>query len=137
MSLLVEVYERVGKIEEGLSTLEEALTLVSQTGEGHHEAELYRLKGELLLRCEVREGKPVREREAEKCFRQAITIAREQLAKAWELRAMVSLFRLFLRQGRAAEVRPLFYETYQWFSEGFDTVDLSEARDLLHGVQPR
>jgi predicted ATPase len=152
MSLLVEVYERVGMIQEGLTTLEEALTLVSHTGEGHHHAELYRLKGELTLQEESQKSKAKSQKskisspqplapstqaeaEAEACFLKAIELAHQQQAKAWELRAAMSLFRLFLKQGRSAEARPFLEKAHKGFSEGYDTIDLSEAKGLLDGTR--
>jgi class 3 adenylate cyclase/predicted ATPase len=142
-SLLVEVYARVGMIKEGLATLEDALTLAAQSGEDHHLAELYRLKGELTLQQESKVQGPKSpvpntthltsstQGEAEACFFKALTIARAQHAKAWELRAAMSLLRLFLGQGRSAEARPILEKVYREFSEGFETIDLREAKDLL------
>src|SRR5262249_19121766 len=105
-----------------------ALALVHRTGEGFHGAELHRLRGEFLLR---QGGAEVTGREAEACFRQALTIARQQQAKSLELRAAMSLSRLHQQQGRPAEARPMLAECYGWFTEGFDTPDLQEARALL------
>ena len=110
-------------------------------GERCWEAELYRLKGELLLQSgdqgltsgvlSADAGRQTREAEAEACFHQALDVARRQQAKSLELRAAMSLSRLYRRQGRQAEARPLLAETYGWFTEGFDTRDLQEARALL------
>ena len=108
--------------------LAEALTLMYDTGEGLHGAELHRLQGELLLRRDAAEAKC---REAEACFHQALTIARQQQAKSLELRAVMSLARLYRQQDRPAEARPLLTETYGWFTEGFDTPDLRAAQILL------
>jgi predicted ATPase len=131
LALLAEALGRAGQTEEGLGALAEALTLAHRTGEGFHAAELHRLRGEFLLRQDSAEGAG---REAEACFRQALTIARQQQAKSLELRAMMSLTRLYQRQGRQAEARPVLAECYGWFTEGFDTPDLREARALLEGV---
>jgi predicted ATPase len=109
---------------EGLSTLAEALALVEETGERHWEAELHRLRGELLLMQR-------NEAEAEASFHKAIEVARRQQAKSWELRATVSLCRLQRQQGRVGEARQALAEIFGWFTEGFDTPDLREARDLL------
>jgi predicted ATPase len=98
------------------------------TGEGFHGAELHRLQGELLLR---REAAEVTCREAEACFRRALTIARGQQAKSLELRAALSLARLYQKQDRQAEARPILAECYAWFTEGLDTPDLREAKVLL------
>jgi predicted ATPase len=123
--LLAEVLVGKGQVEEGGRVLEEALALIGQTDEGLCQAELFRLKGELLL--------PEREDEAEKYFRQALAVARQQRTKALELRAVTSLSRLHQKQGRPAEVQPLLAEAYSRFTEGFQTPDLREARGLLEG----
>ncbi|MBI3327044.1 MAG: zinc ribbon domain-containing protein [Nitrospinae bacterium] len=117
-------------IEEGLNVLAEALATAHQSGERYYKAELYRLKGELLLR--MREGERERGGEtAEECFQQALNITRRQQAKSLELRAAMSLSRLWQRQGKRAEARQLLAEIYSWFTEGFDTADLQEAKALL------
>jgi predicted ATPase len=118
--------EKVGQTEEGLSTLEEALTETHKHGWRFCEAELYRLKGELLL---ARSGE--HHAEAETCFGQALDIARRQQAKSLELRAATSLSRLWQRQGKSKEAHDLLAPIYGWFSEGFDTADLQEAKALL------
>jgi predicted ATPase len=100
---------------------------VEQTDERHREAELYRLKGELLLL----QGDDA---EAEASFHKAIEVARRQQAKSWELRATVSLCRLWQQQGKLEEARQLLTEIYGWFTEGFDTPDLQEAKALLEGL---
>jgi predicted ATPase len=128
LALLAEALGREGKIEEGLGVLAEALGLMHSTGEGFHGAELHRLQGEFLVR---REGVEAAGREAEYCIRRALTIARRQQAKSLELRAVMSLSRLYQQLGRPTEARPLLVETYSWFAEGFDTHDLQEARALL------
>ena len=87
---------------------------------------MFRLKGELLLRQAVPDAS-----QAEACFRQALAIARRQQAKSWELRAAVSLSRLWQQQGKRAEAYRLLAEVYGWFAEGFDTHDLQEAKALL------
>ena len=101
------------------------------TGEGFHGAELHRLQGEFLLRQEATEAAC---REAEDCFRRALAIARRQQAKSLELRAAMSLTRLYQKQDRQAEARPMLAECYDWFTEGFDTPDLQEAKALLEQV---
>jgi predicted ATPase len=107
-----------------LCSLAEALALVEQTDERYYEAELYRLKGELLLL----QGDDA---EAEASLEKAIQVAQRQQAKSWELRATVSLARLWQEQGRADEARQMLAEIYGWFTEGFDTLDPKEARALL------
>jgi predicted ATPase len=129
LGLLAAAYGRAGQAEKGLTILDEALGLVHRTGERHGEADLYRLKGELLLALPAS-----RQAEAEACFRQAIAIARSQSAKSWELRAVLSLSRLYHQQGKTEEARPMLAEIYGWFTEGFDTADLQEARALLEVI---
>ena len=113
-------------MDEGMHLLVEALAMVDTTGERHTEAELHRLHGELLLRQAVPEVQA-----AEVCFQEALAIARRQQAKWWELRAAMSLARLWQRQGKPAEARELLAEIYGWFTEGFDTLDLQEAKAFL------
>ena len=96
------------------------------TGEGWGEAELYRLRGELLLPAPGQDA-----HQAETCFQQALVMARQHQAKAWELRAAVSLARLWQQQGQPDEAHALLMPVYGWFTEGFDTADLQEARVLL------
>jgi adenylate cyclase len=131
LGLLAEALNRAGQNEDGLSVLTEALTLLQRTGTVFYGAELHRLQGEFLLR---REGAEAACPEAEACFRRALDVARRQQAKSLELRAAMSLARLYRRQGREAEARPALAECYGWFTEGFDTPDLREAKTLLEGV---
>jgi predicted ATPase len=130
LSLLAEAYEKVGQAEEGLATLAEALTVVDKSGERFYEAELYRLKGELTLQSSIPSLEP-RVKEAEVCFLKAIEIARKQQAKSLELRAVMNLARLWQQQGKRQEARQVLAEIYGWFTEGFDTKDLQEAKGLL------
>jgi DNA-binding winged helix-turn-helix (wHTH) protein/tetratricopeptide (TPR) repeat protein len=125
--LLVEVVAQTGQADEGLCLLAEALVAFEASGRGDLLAEAYRLQGELLLRQE-------QAAQAEACFQQALAIARRQQARSWELRAAMSLGRLWQRQGRQAEARQLLAEIYDWFTEGFDTADLQEARVLLEAL---
>jgi predicted ATPase len=131
LALLAEAYGKVGQTEEGLSLLAKTLALVDKTGERHYEAELYRLKGTLTLQSQVPSLKSQVEREAEKCFQKAIEIARWQQAKSLELRTVMSLARLWQQQGKKAEAQQILAEIYNWFTEGFDTADLKEAKALL------
>ena len=103
--------------------------MVNNTGERNYEAELYRLKGESLLQQTAGNGD-----EAETCFRQALDIARRQQAKSLELRAAMSLGRLWQRQGKCEAARELLAPIYGWFTEGFDTADLQEAKGLLKAL---
>jgi predicted ATPase len=126
LALLAEACGQTGNAAEGLPLLAEALTQAHKTGESWTEAELYRLKGELLLAQSARQTA-----EAETCFHQALTVARHQGAKSWELRTAMSLARLWQRQGKRDAARELLAAVYDWFTEGFDTADLQEAQALL------
>jgi predicted ATPase len=117
---------KAGQVAEGLEVLEAALALVHKNAERYFEAELYRLKGDLLL-----QQTNASEYEAEASFQQALAIARQQQAKSLELRAAMSLARLWQCQGKRAEARELLAPVYGWFTEGFDTADLQEAKALL------
>jgi predicted ATPase len=125
LRFLAEAQSRAGRPDEGMTTLAEALTLVEGTGERQWEAEIYRVRGELLLV----QGD---EADAEASFHRAIEVARRQSAKSWELRATTSLARLWQKQGEREEARRILAEIYGWFTEGFDTPDLIEARTLLN-----
>ena len=126
LGLLADVCVRGAQVQEGLATLAEALAYVDKTGERYAEAELHRLKGELLL-AQV----PPDASQAESCFRRALAIAQRQQAKSWELRAAMSLSRLWQRQGKRQAAHDLLAPIYGWFTEGFATPDLQEARALL------
>jgi predicted ATPase len=126
LALLAEAYGSMGQPEAGLTSLAEALILADTTGERWYQAELYRLKGELLLA-----QSPDNHTEAETCFQQALAIAQNQSAQSWELRAATSLARLWQQQGKRQEAHDLLAPVYYWFTEGFDTADLQEAKALL------
>jgi predicted ATPase len=126
LAYLAEAYGQVGQVEEGVHLLAEALAMMDTTGERSAEAELHRLHGELLLRQAVPDVP-----QAEACFQQALTMAQRQQAKSWELQAAMSLSRLWQRQGKRAAARELLAPIYGWFTEGFDTADLQEAKALL------
>jgi DNA-binding winged helix-turn-helix (wHTH) protein/tetratricopeptide (TPR) repeat protein len=130
LTLLAQAYAKQGQVEQGLATLNEALTIVDKTGECFHAAELYRVKGMLTLQSKVLDPKS-KVQEAEECFHKAIEIARKQQAKSLELRATMSLARLWQRQGKRHEAHKMLSEIYHWFTEGFDTADLKEAKALL------
>jgi len=156
-AVLAEAYGKVGQLEEGLALLAEALELADSRGVHCFEAELYRLKGELTLqqfqvsgskfqvqksqksKVHSRRSKktspqsltPNPQADAEACFHKAIEVARQQQAKSLELRAVMSLARLWQQQGRKAEARRMLADIYGWFTEGFDTKDLQEAKVLL------
>jgi predicted ATPase len=126
LALLAETYGQAGQPEAGLTVLDEALTLVEATEERWWEAEVYRLKGELLLRLPLPDIP-----QATAYFHQALDVARRQQAKALELRAALSLSRLWQQQGQRDQARQLLTEIYSWFTEGFATPDLQEAKALL------
>jgi predicted ATPase len=126
--LLAEAYARAGHTDVGLGVLAEAMALM-ETEDRTHEPELHRLKGELLL-APAGGGEHSKE-EAEACFKQALAVARRQQAKSLELRAAMSLARLWQPQGKRAEAYELLAPIYGWFTEGFDSADLQEAKALL------
>jgi class 3 adenylate cyclase/predicted ATPase len=125
-ALLIETYGAAGQAEEGLDTVEKALALVDKTGFRLYEAELRRLQGESLLGQAVPNGP-----QAESCFFHALELARNQQAKSLELRAAMSLSRLWHQHGKKEEACRLLKKIYSWFTEGFGTPDLQEARALL------
>jgi predicted ATPase len=157
LASLAEAYGEIGQAEEGLTVLAEALARVERNGERIYEAELYRLKGQLTLqKLSVANGQlsenrvgtahhdvtvveagtvggahPTGDDETETCFLKAVEIARKQQAKSLELRAVMSLSRLWQKQGKKEEARRMLAEIYSWFTEGFDTKDLQEAKALL------
>ncbi len=133
ISLLAGAYGKEGQIEEGLNILVEALNTVNKTGQHRDEAELYRVRGELLVKSgeQSQQSEIQRLSEAETCARQAIDVSRRQGAKSLELRAVMSLSRLWQKQGKTEEARQMLAEIYGWFTEGFDTADLKEAKALL------
>ena len=129
LALLAEAYGHMGQADEGLSILDEALGRAHTDDERCYEAELYRLKGELLL---GRAAEP--HAEAEACFQQALAVARRQQAKSLELRAATSLSRLWQHQGKRHAARQLLAEVYGWFTEGFDTPDVQGPKALLEAL---
>ncbi len=131
LAMLAEAQAKVGLTEEGLNVLTESLAIVNKTGERFWEAELYRLKGELTLQSEVQASQFKVQDEAEECFCRAIDIARRQNAKSLELRAVMSLSRLWRSRGKQRQARQMLAEIYSWFTEGFDTADLKQASALL------
>jgi class 3 adenylate cyclase/predicted ATPase len=151
LALLAEAYGKAAQVEEGLQLLTEALELVDKSGECFYEAELYRLKGTLTLQLEKQKAKSKKQKakietdprpltpdpqsEAEAYFHKAIEIARQQQAKSWELRVSTSLARLWQQQGKKTEAHKLLSDVYNWFTEGFDTKDLQEAKALLESLE--
>ena len=126
LSLLAEAFSQAARPEAGLTVLAEALTLLATTEERWWEAELLRLMGALQLQLPIPDVP-----QAEACFQKAMDVASRQQAKALELRAAISLSRLWQRQGKHEAARQLLAEVYGWFTEGFDTHDLQEAKALL------
>jgi predicted ATPase len=128
--LLAEAAGYAGHVAEGLRLLAEALRAFEASERGDGLVEVYRLRGLLLLRQAVPEAA-----QAEACFQQALAIARRQQAKSWELRAAMSLSRLWQQQGKRHEAHDLLAPVYHWFTEGFDTADLQEAKALLDALE--
>jgi predicted ATPase len=126
LTLLGEALALAGRTEEGLAALDDALAKTAVSGERGWDAEIHRLRGELTARLPYPD--PAK---AEDSFRTALTIAREQGTRGYELRAATSLGRLWREQGRRGEARELLAPLYGWFTEGFDTADLKEAKALL------
>jgi Predicted ATPase len=141
LALLAEALKKAGRTEEVRRVLEEALEAAHHTGEKSYQAELYRLKGELLLKLSTRrsasraaaEGKTVSDAEA--CFKESIQIAQRQKAKSLELRAAMSLARHYQQLGKPKKAVGLLAPVYRSFNEGFDTLDLREAKSLLDELQ--
>ena len=127
LAVLARAFDIAGQFDEAMSSLDDALRIVERTGERWFVAELYRYKGELQLRhgCFVA---------AEEQYRRALGVAREQGARLWELRAAMSLARLRRDHGRHSAARELLAPVYGWFTEGFDTSDLKEAKGLLDAL---
>jgi predicted ATPase len=135
--LLAEAYAAKGLADRGLALFDEALAIVDKTGERFYEAELYRQKGELLVRShsDQPDSHDLTARSSrlseEECFLKAIGVAQRQQAKSFELRSAMELARLWQRQGRIMEARTTLAQIFGWFTEGFDTADLKDAKALL------
>jgi class 3 adenylate cyclase/predicted ATPase len=132
LALLAEAHGTMGQPEAGLTVLTEALTFAETTGERWYESEIYRLKGELLL-----QQNSDNEAEAEHCFHRALEIAQSQQAKSFELRTATSLARLWQQQDKRKEAYDLLATVYGWFTEGFDTADLQDAKALIDELEER
>jgi predicted ATPase/class 3 adenylate cyclase len=130
LALLAEAYGKVGQAEAGLTVMAEALAMTDKSDERMWEAELYRLKGELLLQQAVSHAT-----QTEVCFHRALAVARCQQAKSWELRTAMSLARLWQCQDKHGAARELLAPIYDWFTEGFDTADLQEAKALFDELE--
>jgi predicted ATPase len=134
LGLLAEASGVGGHPDEGLAALAEARAVMDTTEARVYAAELYRLTGALLLQQAVPDAA-----QAETCFHQALAVARHQQAKSWELRAATSLARLWQSQDKRQDAYALLAPVYEWFTEGFDTADLQEAKGLLDALaqEPR
>jgi predicted ATPase len=130
LALLADVHGTLGQLAAGLRVLTEALSLADTTGAQWYKSELYRLKGTLLL-----QQSSDRHAEVENCFHQALAIAQKQSAKSLELRAATSLATLWQRQGKRHEAYDLLSPVYSWFTEGFDTADLQDAKTRLDKLE--
>jgi predicted ATPase len=126
LSRLAEAFMETGRFDDGLNALAEAEAAADKNEDRQNEAERHRIKGELLLR---QDDSPTIE--AENCFRRAVENARKQSAKTLELRATMSLAHLLAQQGRRDEARAMLSDIYDWFTEGFETADLKDAKALL------
>ena len=137
LAAMAEAYAAMGQAERGIAVVDEALAEVERTGERWWESEIRRLKGDLILTASPRTAGARRQStaDADECFQQALAVARSQGARSLELRAAVSLGRLWRGRGQEATARRRLEETYDWFTEGFDTADLQEARALLAAGQ--
>ena len=130
LALLAEAHGRAGRPEEGLRALDEALTTAAKNDERAHEAELHRLRGELLLAAGPANGQ-----KAEACLHRALEVARDQKAKSLELRAATSLARLRCNRGQRTDAHDVLALIHGWFTEGFDTADLEDATTLLEELR--
>jgi predicted ATPase len=126
LTLLAETSGEAGQPDAGLRLLDEAHAIMDSTQERFYEAEVHRVQGALVL-AQAADQRAL----AETCFQHALDVARRQQARSWELRAAMSLGRLWQQQGKQAEARELLAPIYGWFTEGFDTADLQEAKTLL------
>ena len=126
MSHLARAYAKVGQFDDAWRCIGEAMTAVEATKERWCEADIHRIAGNVALLSPERDV-----RKAEAYFERALSVARAQQAKSWELRAAMSLARLWRDQGKVSEARELLAPVYGWFTEGFDTRDLKEAKALL------
>jgi predicted ATPase len=125
---LAEIHWKSGRLDQALAEVDEALSIAERTNSRCYEAELHRIRGEVLLA-----RSPDDEGTAEACFRRSIEVARSQAARSWELRGGMSLGKLRHRQGRTGEAEQILSQIYQRFTQGFETPDLRDARALLEG----
>jgi predicted ATPase len=135
LALQAEAHLRLGQSSEACTAISEALAVINQNGEGWWESELYRLKGEQLYQSVAKRQASSIDQDVEACFHQALAVARQQQAKSLELRAAVALARLWQSQGQCQDAYELLESVYGWFTEGFDTADLQEAKTLLEQLR--
>ena len=126
LSYLGRAYAELGQFDDALRCIDEATAAIKTTKESWYEAEVNRVGGEIALMSPERDAA-----KAEVCFERALAVARAQQAKSWELRAATSMARLWHDQGKRDEARELLAPVYGWFTEGFDTLDLKQAKTLL------
>jgi len=126
LAFVASALGRMGRFDDGLRAIEESFLFIGRSGQRYYEAEMHRVKGELLLAKNASNAA-----QAEKSFTTAVEIARRQRARSWELRATTSLARLLSSQPRRDEGRALLSEIYNWFTEGLETADLKDAKALL------
>jgi predicted ATPase len=126
---LARAHGQLGQLDEAWRCIEEAITAAEKTKERWCEAEVHRVAGEVALRSPAPDAV-----KAQRHFKTALAVAREQQAKSWELRAAMSMARLWRGLGKRGEARDLLAPIYGWFTEGFDTADLKEAKALLHAL---
>jgi predicted ATPase len=124
--MLAKSYADLGKLDDAWRTIDEAKTVIERTKETWFEAHVHRIAGEVALKSPKPDAA-----KAEVCFERALAVARAQQAKSWELRAAMSMARLWRDQGKRQQARELLAPVYGWFTEGFDTLDLKEAKALL------
>ena len=125
LSYLARAYAELGQFEHAWRCIEEAMTAVETTNERWHQADVHRLAGEIALLSAEPDA-------AKAYFERALSVARAQQAKSWELRAAVGMARMWCDQGKRQQAHNLLAPVYGWFTEGFDTLDLKEAKSLLH-----
>jgi predicted ATPase len=135
LALQAEAHLKLGQSSEAYTAISEALTIIDQNGEGWWEAELYRLKGEQLRQAGAKRQASTVDTDVEACFQQALDVARQQQAKSLELRAAMGLARLWQSRDKRQDAYELLAPVYGWFTEGFDTADLKEAKVLLDELE--
>jgi predicted ATPase len=130
LSYLGRAYAELGQFDDAARCIDEATAAIKTSKESWYEAEVNRVGGEIALMSPERDAA-----KAEAYFERALSVARQQQAKSWELRAAMSLARLWRNQGKVQQARELLAPVYGWFTEGFDTLDLKEAKTLLEGLE--